>query len=356
MRQTRLFGFDCLKILATFFVLFLHMDSYVMSQFGKDLYPITTLVLYYLMEAIAYPAIHLFVMASSWFMIEKVNPVKQIIKVWLQTWVVTMAGLVGAIIIFKGSQESIWGILSCIFPFFGRAYWFVTEYIMLVMLSPFINSLIDSISHKELLCLTMIFGSAVCICPTFLPFFPWNQDTSQIANFILLYLLVGCIKKHDTQKIKKILWVVLWMLCVVILTGSAMIFHDILPSYEMYFYSYNSVFVMLEAICIVMIFKDINYINVAIRDLASWVSGSSLVVYLIHMHPLFKSRYTGWGLFKFVNISSPVEYFFQVCSIVFGVFIIGTIAGKIIDIIVKLLSKAATEVYKRVVSLKLNKK
>ncbi len=101
MNQKRLIGLDMLKIYATMMVLFLHIDSFVMSQFGESSYPGTTLLLYFFMEAIAYPAIHLFVMAGSWFMIDKVNPLKQISKIWSQTWIVTMVGLIASIAIFK---------------------------------------------------------------------------------------------------------------------------------------------------------------------------------------------------------------------------------------------------------------
>ncbi len=357
--KDRVYGLDLLKVYATISVLFLHINSYVMDLFGKDTYPITTLSLYYLIEALSYPAIHLFVLIGSWFMIEKINPVKQISKVWSQTWIVTTLGLIVYFVAFR-SLSNIWEGVSCIFPFLGRAYWFVTEYIILVMLAPFINKGLSMFSPKEMFCVTAIFGCIVCVFPTVFPVFPWYQDESEMANFILLYLIAGCIKKskegilsdavdknHENRlgnKMKegwvkrRAIWVVIWLISAIVLFMSAMILHQISPNYEMYFYKYNSIFVVMEAVSIFMVFSCIETQNSRKKDLIVWFSGSSLVVYLVHMHPLFKNQYTEWELLKYVNINSPILYLFQICVTVLIVFVILALMGKAVNQIARLVS------------------
>ena len=83
------------------------------------------------------------------------------------------------------------------FPFLGRAYWFVTEYIILVVLSPFLNIGIKALKTKELVIATVVYGCAVSVLPTILPVFPWYQDESEMANFILLYLMAACVKRIE---------------------------------------------------------------------------------------------------------------------------------------------------------------
>ncbi len=346
MDSKRKYSLDLLKIYATVMVLLLHVDGFVLEQFSEDAYPLSTLIMYFLAEAFAYPAIHLFVMIGSWFMIEKVNTLKQITKVWSQTWVVTMAGLIGFVAVVKQSP-GIMGGVSCVFPFLGRAYWFVTEYIILVMLSPFLNKGIKALRMQELFTVTIIFGCAVCVLPTLLSMFPWYQDESEMANFILLYLMTACIKKVDREltdrnginlsdrqsnivKIlgKKAIWIVIWGLCVAALTGSAVILHHISKSHEMYFYAYNGVFVVLEALSVFMVFKHINIENEALGRTLMWIQGSSLFVYLLHMHPLFKDKYIQWGWFGYVNVKSPGIYAVQICLTVLLLFIVGTACGK----------------------------
>ncbi len=221
----------------------------------------------------------------------------------------------------------------------------MTEYIILVMLSPFLNKGMKCLSDKELITVTVIFGCAVSVFPTLLPMFPWYQDESEMANFILLYLIIGCIKRLRSSKgnatliknkifviiQRKPFWIIMWVLSVLLLGASAFVLHRIAPAYEMYFYKYNGILVMLEAIAVFMVFLDADIYAEGIRNCITWVAGSSLVVYLVHMHPLFKSRYKEWGLFEFVSINSPAIYVMQICLTVLFVFAIGTVTGKVVD-------------------------
>lgn len=141
-------GLDILKIYAMLMVVVLHVGGFAFSLNGEAAYSLLTLVAYFAMEAVAYPAIHLFVMIGSWFMLEKVNPVKQISRIWLQTWIVTITGFIIYVFIIN-EKPSVWGGVSCIIPFLGRAYWFVTEYIILILLAPFLNKVIGSCTEKE---------------------------------------------------------------------------------------------------------------------------------------------------------------------------------------------------------------
>lgn len=91
--KKRVIGLDMLKIYAVFMVLILHVGGFVFSLNGEENYSSSVLSVYFFTEAIAYPAIHLFVMIGSWFMLDRVDPAKQISRIWLQTIVITIAGL-----------------------------------------------------------------------------------------------------------------------------------------------------------------------------------------------------------------------------------------------------------------------
>lgn len=74
--KKRVIGLDMLKIYAVFMVLILHVGGFVFSLNGEEKYSSSVLFAFFLTEAIAYPAIHLFVMIGSWFMLDRVDPVK----------------------------------------------------------------------------------------------------------------------------------------------------------------------------------------------------------------------------------------------------------------------------------------
>lgn len=86
------YGIDCLKILATIFVIMLHVNGFVRDSTSLLNFSEQTNVIWHILQAIAYPAIHLFVMITAWFGIEKVSVKKSIINAWLQCFIVCVGG------------------------------------------------------------------------------------------------------------------------------------------------------------------------------------------------------------------------------------------------------------------------
>lgn len=177
--------------------------------------------------------------------------------------------------------------------------------------------------------MTVVWGFVIAVFPIFLPMFPWNQDDSNIGEFILLYLIVGCIKRTG-GKLGRLLWLIIWSICVAGLAGSAIVLHKLMPKYEMFFYRYNSVIVIVEAVAVFMLFLTFEVKNDKIREAVQWAQGSSLVVYLLHMHPLFKDEYTKWRIFNYININSFWIYSVQVLMTVLVIFVAGTLIGKVV--------------------------
>lgn len=99
-KRNRIIGIDFLKTMAVIFVIVLHVNGYCVEQVGGlSSYSFSSKVVYLLLEAVAYPAIHLFVLISSWFMVGKTSTMKSCVKVYSQTWTVTVLGLFIAIIL-----------------------------------------------------------------------------------------------------------------------------------------------------------------------------------------------------------------------------------------------------------------
>lgn len=198
------------------------------------------------------------------------------------------------------------------------------------MLAPFLNKGMKQCSDRELLILTTVWGCTISVFSTFLPFFPWSQNDSNIGEFILLYLITGCIKRWNGYG-KRIKWVVIWGLSVLALSSSALILHFVAPDHEMFFYRYNSVFVISEAVAVFVLFLPIKVIHEKVQRIIIWVQKGSLAVYLIHMHPLFKEKYTEWKIFDFIKDKNPgiyVAYILITCLFIFGS---GTLIGRVIS-------------------------
>lgn len=74
----------------------------------------------------------------------------------------------------------------------------------------------------------------------------------------------------------------------------------------MIFYQYDSPFVIFEAVGLMILFSKINIrnINVFIKRIISILVNASLVVYLVHMHPIIKEHYVSIGVLSWINVNS----------------------------------------------------
>lgn len=147
----------------------------------------------YILKAIAYPAIHIFVLIGSWFMIEKSPAVQTILKIYFQSWIVCIGGLV-ICLFFNWPRDAI-GVVRCLLPFSGRAYWFVTEYILLMLLSPTLNVFICNIEKEKLLRFTALYAVIISLYPIIPGETGWMQNYSNIGLFVFLYFVAACLKR-----------------------------------------------------------------------------------------------------------------------------------------------------------------
>lgn len=288
--------------------------------------------MYYILEALAYPAIHLFIMIGSWFMIEKTSVLRNITKIWSQTWIISITGLL-LVLIFKNEIFTVLGGGKCIFPFLTRAYWYVSDYIILMLISPAINAAIGKLDDLHLVFTTWICGIVISVFPTFLPIFPWNQNYSNIGLFILMYLITACIKRNKCR-ISARCGGIFWGISFLILCMSGIVIHNAslkiseLSGYEMYFYKYNSIFVILEAVFLFVIFLQLPTINSRHGNIITRISENSLIVYLIHMHPIVKEQYTEWKVLGFIDTNNFEIYTIQIILTCLLIFISGIIVGE----------------------------
>ena len=326
-------GIDILKIIATIFVVVLHVNGFLSDTIPLAQFSLSTNVLYHISQAVAYPAIHLFVMVTAYFTIEKGTNKKTIITIWSQTFIICIIGLVLAVILKVpfGIKE----LIRSLVPFSGRAYWYVSDYIVLMLIAPILDKVIMNISTKELRYLILVMFGIVSFGPAFLSFFDWNQNYSNIGLFIFLYFVVAGMKK-DTNIFSRAKGGILWIISVVCLAGTWIVLYILgnigisgCVGREMFFYQYWSPFVIIEAIGLFKIYseKKIIIINKVIKKLLFTVANASLIVYLVHMHPIFKLNYVKWGSLSVIDVNNLLVFMFELLLIIIIIFISGIICS-----------------------------
>ena len=143
--------------------------------------------------------INIFILITGYFMINSKFNIKKLIKLIFQVMCYTilsyvLLGLTG-IVGFSSRGEMIKGFLKAVLPIPYKTYSFVTAYVIIYLLSPYINILIKKMNQKQILKLILLGIVMWSIFPTFL-----NADFSlsgnQIIWFTLLYIIGGYIRLY----------------------------------------------------------------------------------------------------------------------------------------------------------------
>lgn len=133
-------------------------------------------------------AVNCYVLISGYFLCDKQFKLYRVFSTYLQTWFYSVITFVFLLCI-KGITFSSGLLLKSIFPFTFNSYWFVTNYILLLLISPILNISINNMSKiKMKVCLLVLLG-VFCFCNTIIsPINPIDGTGGfGLVWFIVLY-------------------------------------------------------------------------------------------------------------------------------------------------------------------------
>ena len=140
-------------------------------------------------------AVNLYVMVSGYFLVDLNFKMSRMVRTWtyacFYSFVITLLFISLQIVPF-----SIATLGKSFFPISTDAYWFVTQYIGLLILSPFLAILVKQLSYKQYLWL-LIGGAFICLA--LIPDFPLAKrfhvaHGNSVWSFAYLFLVAGFIK------------------------------------------------------------------------------------------------------------------------------------------------------------------
>lgn len=184
-------------------------------------------------------------------------------------------------------------ILSALLPFTYTEYWFMTAYLVVYLLSPFINHLLSSLSKANFQKLLVIIGGLVFVLPTFLPKSMEMMDNGIIIT-LSCYLFGAYIRLYPiTPSIMKKWGYYLTIISSVTIIGSIIIFTILayqthistIMSHITFLAGSNSIFILLLSIglCIIAITAKPFY-----NKTINLIAGTTLGIYLIHDNPIVR--------------------------------------------------------------------
>lgn len=281
-------GLDLLNIITMFMVLVLHMllntgGLEIDYSYGLSFYEV------WIFEILCYVAVDCFALSTGYFAYNKMFKAKQIITIWLTTFVISIMWIVVSFL--THNEISLLSLIKCIIPFASGHYWYISTYVLLVLLSPVINKLIASLSKKQHMYTLLTMFITFSIIPTIIAWedvYKINAGQSFIW-FVFLYLLAAYFAKYSEFKRKTTTYFSLYLVFAVILFMAKIVISKISSQVLGYEYGssvllkYNSPLVLGGGIALFATFLNLK-MNYTLK-----VRKYTLAVYLVTEHVLGKT-------------------------------------------------------------------
>lgn len=308
-------GIELLRIILMLQVIYLHVSNF--GEFGstsRDLGEIHE-VIYRINQTLSRCPVYIFMIISGYFSVTSKSTMstiwKKAEKVYLPmifyslvlTLVLTASGLTD----FSG-----YNIIKSFFPLTSRTWYFMTVYLLVLILSPAVNLTLNRLSKKDF---------QILLCVLFLLFSIWQvlapinsiisidsvMETKKgrgIYGFLFMYIIGAYIRLH-TKREEKISWKYLLFFFGFAALDIVMVYSfEGVPVLENYLkvVNYNNAPVaILQGIALFMFFRTLRFKS----KIVNRISNHNLGVYMIHEHWLM--RPVIWDKI-FVATQNPVFY------------------------------------------------
>lgn len=286
-------NFEVLRTIAMFFIVVYHCLTHgVGDEYGFNIANPVTLsnVLFSdFMLVFSSVAVNLYVMISGYFLADLDFKPSRIIRIWSCACFYSCVITVG----FMAMQLTPVNFVSLgksFFPLSTDAYWFVTQFVGLLILSPFLAMIVQQLSYRQYLFL-LVGGAFLCL--SVIPDFPLAKrfhvaHGNSVWSFAYLFLVAGFIKHHLTR------FLTVRLLVVTALMGSLLLVSELFLGFRndmiyLCWLNYNGLPFILSVL-VFIIFRQIIVPENGLWSLFVKLAPYTFGVYLIHDHLLVR----GW--------------------------------------------------------------
>ena len=284
-------NFEVLRTVAMFFIVFYHCLTHgVGDGYGfNSSHPVSLIngLFSDLILVFSSIAVNLYVMISGYFLVDREFKLSRIVRTWTNACFYSCVITV-VFMSFQFTPLSIVSLGKSFFPISTDAYWFVTQYIGLLIISPFLVLIVRQLSYHQYIYL-LVAGAFLCL--SVIPDFPLAKrfhvaHGNSIWSFAYLFVVAGFIKLH----LKKLpmISILLTILMLTLLAFSC----EVIGGYDkgfihLYWLNYNGLVLILSVAVFIFVrqlkVSDSGFWNVFVKA-APYTFG----VYLIHDHLLVR--------------------------------------------------------------------
>ncbi len=136
-----------------------------------------------------------FVFISAYFLVRSRFKIRSLLRVVFETLFYSIA-ILAAMHFIDPSQVTVQSVEQAFTPVSSYLYWFVSSYVVMILLSPFLNRYLTSIAREEHRRLILVVFSFLCVLPSV---FSSTFLESGVLWFVFLYILAAYWRLYDVR-------------------------------------------------------------------------------------------------------------------------------------------------------------
>lgn len=324
-------GLELLRIILMLQIIYLHVCQDVQGGYATMARELSQLdyAYYVLTWIMSRTPIYLFVIITGYFSIQKINELKdvkgKVFSLWRQMFFYATAMPIAGILLNLWTIEDV-VIPKAFFPVLSRTWYFLTLFVLIMVLSPYINRCLRTLSKKEYITLLGILFFIFSIWQPLSMISPFDtfigigqvistEGGKSLYGFVFMYILGGYINLY-MKPTGKIQWRYIggFILLGLISFGLYVSF----PQYRQVAGYNDNLFAVLQAVCLFVFFRSLKFHSRLINAIAPM----TLAVYMIHQYYLFRPIL--WNdIFGFLKSPEFYDswYPIKIVGVVFAIFI-----------------------------------
>ena len=318
-------NFEVLRTVAMFFIVVYHClthgvgDGYEFSS-TSPIY-LTNALSSDLMLVFSSIAVNLYVMISGYFLVDLNFKASRIVRTWtvacFYSFIIALLFMILCLIPFN-----LLSLFKSLFPISFDTYWFVTQYIGLLILSPFLAIMVRNLTYRQYLAL-LIAGAFICLA--IIPDFPYGKryyvaHGNSVWSFAYLFLITGFIKHHIKEiPIPRIMMTII--LLILLILSCEVIGGYYQGNIHLYWLNYNGLALILSVAVFILV-RQLKVPDNRLWNILVKVAPYSFGVYLIHDHLLVRDWL--WSNVSLASYCDQLLYLIIIISLCLVIYIVCT--------------------------------
>ena len=226
--------------------------------------------------------VDLFLLISTWFLVDMEFSWKRPLRLYFTMILYTIPLTVVPLLL--GFDASMKNILRGFFPFFGRALWFISAYLSLLVLTPFLKNVfrLPRGQLTKLMVILTILVAGVCSLPDIQDCYFCN-----FIWFVYVYLWMGWFKRSSLAAWLFAHRIFCLLMGLLLYVSLALIAHFKLPGNALaaqYLYDPKAIPNFVSALLVFVFFLQLKIGEI---PFINHIAKASLAVYIVHQVPVF---------------------------------------------------------------------